>query len=72
MQSIYVQNARTLQGYERFVYVVVGLAGIEPATFRPPDGRATRLRHSPNMACSYRINVAVQEAIAPTLMGFRN
>ena len=26
---------------------VVGLAGLEPATFRPPDGRATRLRHSP-------------------------
>jgi hypothetical protein len=27
---------------------LVGLAGLEPATFRPPDGRATRLRHSPN------------------------
>jgi hypothetical protein len=27
--------------------VLVGLAGLEPATFRPPDGRATRLRHSP-------------------------
>ena len=27
---------------------MVGLAGLEPATFRPPDGRATRLRHSPN------------------------
>ena len=26
---------------------MVGLAGLEPATFRPPDGRATRLRHSP-------------------------
>ena len=26
---------------------LVGLAGLEPATFRPPDGRATRLRHSP-------------------------
>ena len=30
----------------RFFYLV-GLAGLEPATFRPPDGRATRLRHSP-------------------------
>ena len=27
--------------------ILVGLAGLEPATFRPPDGRATRLRHSP-------------------------
>ena len=34
-------------GCERLMYVVVGLAGLEPATFRPPDGRATRLRHSP-------------------------
>ena len=29
---------------------LVGLAGLEPATFRPPDGRATRLRHSPTGA----------------------
>jgi hypothetical protein len=29
--------------------ILVGLAGLEPATFRPPDGRATRLRHSPNL-----------------------
>jgi hypothetical protein len=28
--------------------LMVGLAGFEPATFRPPDGRATRLRYSPN------------------------
>ena len=27
---------------------MVGLAGLEPATSRPPDGRATRLRYSPN------------------------
>ncbi len=31
---------------------LVGLAGLEPATFRPPDGRATRLRHSPLMTGS--------------------
>lgn len=31
-----------------FEGLVVGLAGLEPATFRPPDGRATRLRYSPN------------------------
>ena len=30
--------------------MLVGLAGLEPATFRPPDGRATRLRHSPTEA----------------------
>jgi hypothetical protein len=30
-----------------FFFILVGLAGLEPATFRPPDGRATRLRHSP-------------------------
>ena len=29
---------------------MVGLAGLEPATFRPPDGRATRLRYSPTAA----------------------
>ena len=26
---------------------MVGLAGLEPATFRPPDGRATKLRYNP-------------------------
>lgn len=31
---------------------MVGLAGLEPATFRPPDGRATRLRYSPNCGLS--------------------
>ncbi len=25
----------------------VGLTGLEPAAFRPPAGRATKLRHSP-------------------------
>ena len=25
----------------------VGVTGLEPATFRPPDGRATKLRHTP-------------------------
>lgn len=30
----------------------VGLAGFEPTTFRPPDGRATKLRYSPmSFAC---------------------
>ena len=28
---------------------MVGLAGLEPATSRPPDERATRLRYSPTM-----------------------
>ena len=32
----------------RFIYLV-GLAGLEPATSRPPDGRATRLRYSPTL-----------------------
>src|SRR6056297_1832357 len=32
---------------------MVGLAGLEPATFRPPDGRATRLRHSPTIGLTY-------------------
>lgn len=27
--------------------LLVGLAGFEPTTSRPPDGRATRLRYSP-------------------------
>ena len=26
---------------------MVGAAGLEPATFRPPAGCATRLRHAP-------------------------
>ena len=29
---------------------MVGLAGFEPATSRPPDERATRLRYSPTKA----------------------
>ena len=33
---------------------MVGPAGLEPATFRPPDGRATRLRHGPTWGLSYR------------------
>ena len=33
--------------------LLVGLAGLEPATFRPPDGRATRLRHSPTWSVTY-------------------
>ena len=39
-------NAKHSNGF------LVGLAGLEPATFRPPDGRATRLRHSPLMTGS--------------------
>ena len=27
--------------------LMVGLAGFEPTTFRPPDERATKLRYSP-------------------------
>ena len=27
--------------------LMVGLAGFEPATFRPPDGCATKLRYNP-------------------------
>jgi hypothetical protein len=29
--------------------LLVGLAGFEPTTSRPPDGRATRLRYSPTL-----------------------
>jgi hypothetical protein len=36
--------------------LMVGLAGFEPATFRPPDGRATRLRYSPNCGLSKDFN----------------
>ena len=35
------------QSGERLWGIRVGLTGIEPATFRPPAGRATKLRHSP-------------------------
>jgi hypothetical protein len=38
------KNARRSAANGRFL---VGLAGLEPAAFRPPDGRATRLRYSP-------------------------
>ena len=44
--------------------MLVGLAGLEPATFRPPDGRATRLRHSPTIASSYLFLGQGQEVIA--------
>lgn len=30
--------------------VIVGMTGFEPATLRPPDVYATRLRHIPNNA----------------------
>jgi hypothetical protein len=41
---------------------MVGLAGLEPATFRPPDGRATRLRHSPRPdPTNYRNHTQEQE-----------
>ena len=32
---------------------VVGSAGFEPTTFRPPDGCATRLRYDPNLIVFY-------------------
>ncbi len=41
------QNAR---GHRPQAILMVGLAGFEPTTSRPPDGRATRLRYSP-MIC---------------------
>src|SRR6056297_3468381 len=49
---------------DHFMDMVVGLAGFEPATFRPPDGRATKLRHSPNTSCSYAFCRQEQEANA--------
>ena len=47
--------------------LLVGLAGLEPATFRPPDGRATRLRHSPTCEMSYAICGLRQEGIGTWL-----
>jgi hypothetical protein len=32
--------------------LMVGVAGFEPTTFRPPGGRATRLRHTPKPVLS--------------------
>ncbi len=33
--------------YNIFQMKMVGIAGLEPATSRPPDARATRLRYIP-------------------------
>ena len=44
---------------------MVGLAGLEPATFRPPDGRATRLRHSPTYFRYFLIFNREQEETSP-------
>ena len=49
--------------------VLVGLAGLEPATFRPPDGRATRLRHSPN--CGRYINLEYKGKSKARNLGIR-
>ena len=43
---------------------MVGLAGLEPATSRPPDGRATRLRYSPTWGPSDRFTQRGQEGSA--------
>ena len=32
-------------------FILVGVAGFEPATFCPPDKRATRLRYTPKTFC---------------------
>ena len=32
-----------------FKKLMVGPAGFEPTTFRPPDGRATKLRYGPKI-----------------------
>ncbi len=57
-----LENASVAAGVSK---KVVGLAGLEPTTFRPPDGRATRLRYSPN-AASYiaQISGGKQESTA--------
>ena len=33
--------------------VAVGMPGLEPGAFRPPDGRATKLRHIPLIVRSH-------------------
>lgn len=35
------------------MFKLVGLARFELTTFRPPDGRATKLRHSPTLRLLY-------------------
>ncbi len=36
-----------------YLFILVGIAGFEPTTFRPPDERATRLRYIPKQICLY-------------------
>ena len=40
---------------------MVGPAGLEPATFRPQDGRATRLRHGPKYPLLMDFNLVARE-----------
>lgn len=50
--------------------LLVGLAGLEPATFRPPDGRATRLRYSPTIRRVLLFFAAVASVNRPQLAIF--
>lgn len=43
------KNTRRKGGH----FLLVGIAGFEPTTFRPPDERATRLRYIPNSIFLY-------------------
>jgi hypothetical protein len=55
----------------RLFHCSVGLKGFEPSTFRPPAGRATKLRHSP---CDEHQTIGLGPALTPELenLGQRN
>ena len=46
MQSV-ASSRYPLEIKKKILEELVGLAGFEPTTFRPPDERATKLRYSP-------------------------
>ena len=56
--TIYVSEPITPQQNKKHhvavFFILVGVAGFEPATFCPPDKRATRLRYTPKTFCLNR------------------
>ena len=46
-ELLFINNIYDLYFKPFITHIMVGPAGFEPTTFRPPDGRATKLRYAP-------------------------
>lgn len=52
-RSIPRATTRKKTAWKPSFFLLVGIAGFEPTTFRPPDERATRLRYIPKQISLY-------------------